>query len=144
MYDYDIIDFSSFFHCERVFKITSSRKLHDVYRYVYTHIGRSILQRNILYCTSVKRSKNPRLSPVRSQKSAREAKRAINCPLTRLIDRYKLRSIYIFLKNSNFSRRTDFIMSDIRKVLRRMHRKFFVEYFSNYPVISVGTKISIH
>jgi len=99
-----------------------------------TYINRSILWCKILshIISQFSGQRTLDLLSARWQRSACKAKRAINCPLTRLIDRNKLRSIYIFLKNSNLST-NDFITSDftiIKKVLHRIfHREVSVEMF---------------
>jgi len=97
-----------------------------------TYINRSILWRKILshiiFQFSGQRTLD--LLSARWQRSACKAKRAINCSLTRLIDRNKLRSIYIFLKNSNLST-NDFITSDFTIIKKVLHRigEVFVEIF---------------
>lgn len=106
--------------------------------YVYQQINIALLN-IVLYLSSAVKEPSD-LLPARWQRSACKAKRAISCPLTRLIDRNKLRAIYIFLKNRNLST-NNFITSDftiIEKILYRMHRKLFVEIFrltiQNFPI----------
>lgn len=74
-------------------------KLLDIHRYIhYIHRQVNTAMQNIILHFSLAVKEPSSLSPpVRWQKKKR-AREVINCSLTRLIDRNKLRSIYIFLK----------------------------------------------
>lgn len=104
-----------------IYIISLIEHLHEIYRFIhYVSIGQYCDAK----CCIVSQFSGQRtlgLSPARCQRSARKVKRAINCPLTRLIDRNKLRSIYIFLKNSNLSA-NDFITFGPQKIARCTER----------------------
>lgn len=97
-----------------------------------TYVNRSILRRKYCIVSQFSGQRTLDLLPARWQRFACKVKRAINCSLTRLIDRNKLRSIYIFLKNNNLLA-NDFITSNftiIEKILHWVHGKLFVTIFS--------------
>jgi len=104
-----------------------------------TYVNRSILRRKYCIVSQFSGQRTLDLLPARWQRFACKVKRAINCPLTRLIDRNKLRSIYIFLKNNNLLA-NDLLYPTIIEILGA-RKTLCVEIFSLMMHLFRATKI---